>query len=529
MTPGLRGALAVAIAAGVVACGGGGSGGSPPATVVDTSALLTEDNVRAIISQAVGEASARGAKARVAVVDRIGKVLAVFAMDGAIENMTLTSGLGVTGGLDGVTGKPIADLAVITKAITAAYLSSGGNAFSTRTASQIVQDHFNPRESQQPSGPLYGVQFSQLACSDVMQVAGHGGPQPSPLGLAADPGGLPLYKNGTLVGGVGVEIDGIYTLDLDIDDIDDNVEEQVAVAGTFGFAAPADIRGDRITADGRSFRFTDKESPVADASHPPAFASLPGHLVAVPGFAAAAVIAGSRFGDPSSGTAPAPAAYVGGGAWLIVDGATGANRFPIAAGTDGKLTAAEVEAILTDAIAVAKRARGQIRRPLGSYAQVSITVVDSKGEILGLVRTPDAPVFGIDVAVQKARTAMFFSLPDAGARLRGAPPAFYLDATQPVSIGAYADALDAFLGKPGARLAPSRGRHERSATSTGPRFPTGSTGTPNGPLSKPAVFVEPVQRGTAARPGEQPIGEGRPREHRQGLRGPVRTRDQADR
>ena len=34
------------------------------------------------------------------------------------------------------------------------------------------------------------------------------------------PGGLPLYKNGTLVGGVGVIADGIYSLDLDIIDIE---------------------------------------------------------------------------------------------------------------------------------------------------------------------------------------------------------------------------------------------------------------------------------------------------------------------
>jgi len=33
------------------------------------------------------------------------------------------------------------------------------------------------------------------------------GPQRSPLGLAADPGGLPLYKNGTVVGGVGDSVE----------------------------------------------------------------------------------------------------------------------------------------------------------------------------------------------------------------------------------------------------------------------------------------------------------------------------------
>ena len=57
-------------------------------------------------------------------------------------------------------------IAAISKAVTGAYLSTEGNAFSTRTASQIVQRNFNPGETNQPGGPLFGVQFSQLACSD---------------------------------------------------------------------------------------------------------------------------------------------------------------------------------------------------------------------------------------------------------------------------------------------------------------------------------------------------------------------------
>ncbi len=47
------------------------------------------------------------------------------------------------------------------KAITAAYLSSEGNAFSTRTASQIVQEHFNPGEFGGPSGPIFGVPLAR--------------------------------------------------------------------------------------------------------------------------------------------------------------------------------------------------------------------------------------------------------------------------------------------------------------------------------------------------------------------------------
>src|SRR6185436_9308303 len=95
------------------------------------------------------------------------------------------------------------------------------------------------------------------------------GPRASPLGLAADPGGIPLYKSGTLVGGIGVELDGIYGIDRDIYDVDDQPEESIAVAGSAGFEAPADIRADRITADGRTLRFTDSVSLASDPSKAP--------------------------------------------------------------------------------------------------------------------------------------------------------------------------------------------------------------------------------------------------------------------
>src|SRR3546814_11676749 len=63
------------------------------------------------------------------------------------------------------------------------------------------------------------------------------------------------------------------------------------------------------------------------------------------------------------------------------------------------------------------RARAQIRRPLDSRAQVTISVVDTHGAVLGIVRSPDAPIFGTDVSLQKARTAAFFSGAQAGAEL----------------------------------------------------------------------------------------------------------------
>ena len=295
------------IVAGCGGDGGSGSGGCGGACETGSPTALTVADVRQVIAQAAAEAGAQGAKATIAVVDRVGNVLAVFRMNGALATFTITSGRGVTGGLEGLNILP-SELAAISKAVTGAYLSSEGNAFSTRTASQIIQQNFNPGEANQPSGPLSGVQFSQLSCSDINRQATAGtiGPKRAPLGLAADPGGLPLYKNGTVVGGIGIMADGIYTVDLDIIDSDTDVDELIAVAGTFGFAAPADRRANQITVDGRTLRYVDSESLASNPAMAPPFAAfngIAGALVDVPGYGGNPIVAGVAFGTPASGYA----------------------------------------------------------------------------------------------------------------------------------------------------------------------------------------------------------------------------------
>jgi uncharacterized protein GlcG (DUF336 family) len=465
-------------AAAALGCSSSSTSSSPPCapSCLSSSNFLSDTDVQRVIAQAVGEAQARGAPATVAVVDRVGNVLAVFQMSGAAANATIAGGRGVAGGLEGQAVP--STLAAIAKAITGAYLSSWGNAFSSRTAGQIVQQNFNPGELDAPSGPLYGVQYSQLSCSDVnthdpTQTVG---PKRSPLGLSADPGGLPLYKNGVVAGGIGVIADGVYGIDLDIFDVDSDADELIAVAGSSGFAPPDEIRGERITANGHSFRFVDSESLASNPASAPAFGTLPGALVAVVGYVGTAVVPGVAFGFPASGYAqaatPALAAL---GAFTLVD-AGGAERFPPTAGAGaGALAANEVSTILQEGLKIAQRARAQIRRPLGSSAEVSIVVVDLNGAILGLARTPDAPVFGTDVAVQKARGALLLSLPNAGALISGLP----------APVSGYQAAFAAFVGAGGALDGSTAWSTRALGLLHRPMYPDGIGSTPAGPLSQP--------------------------------------------
>ncbi|MEX0643930.1 MAG: heme-binding protein, partial [Parvularculaceae bacterium] len=425
-------------------------------------------DVERIIAQGVAEAGARGAPATFAVVDRVGNVLGVFAMTGAPSTTQIRShASGPDTGLQGVDVP--STLAAIAKAITGAYLSSGGNAFSSRTASMIVQEHFPPAPSTVglESGPLFGVQFSQLPCSDLNTrfVSGGAriGPQRSPLGLSGDPGGLPLYKDGFVVGGVGVVSDGDYGIDTNVLDVDTDAEELIAVAASTGFAAPAAIRAEEIAVDGTTLRFTDKD--VADlATNPataPAFATIngvAGALVDVPayydGFSMGNVVfAGQSFGAEASGVRQATVGEYANSDIFVLSNGVGANRYPPIAGSDSAtvlspLTATEVRAILEEAFAVMTAARGQIRRPLNSRAQVTISVVDTNGAILGIVRGPDAPVFGTDVSLQKARTAAFFSASVAAADLLGTvPPAIVLP-NPTKSVPSFVPDVRAFIPDP---------------------------------------------------------------------------------
>jgi uncharacterized protein GlcG (DUF336 family) len=431
------------------------------------------------VGQAAAELRAQSRPGWIAVTDRDAHVLAVFRMDGAAEDTVL----GIPGtapratppactaqGLQGVShaALPTAALAAISKAGTGAILSSGspgegGNAFSTRTGSFIVQEHTPPGIDFTPGGPLFGVQFSTLICSDVKTATPATESERLPLGIAGDPGGMPLYKNGTLVGGIGVESNGFYAVDRDpatLDDTDDALgEETAALAGQRGFEEPAPIRADNILADGIRLPYANAAAPGSRAPE------LPGTFVATPF-------------NPAFPRAGFPSAHFTDAVYGGVRGRTSVD-FPLRGGQAAgalSLTVGEVGDILARAAQQTMRTRAAIRQPLGSSARVSMAVVDLDGSVLGFFQNTAAPNFGVDVAVQKARTANFFSHPRAGDMLRAAGLSAY------VRDGVPLDGSIAFTSRAVGFLAQ-------------PLFPPGIDGTPEGPFSKPLPLWSPLNTG----------------------------------
>ena len=399
---------------------------------------LTVPEIQTIIGQAVEQSTAEGAASVVAVVDREGFVLGVFAMTSAPLGPVFP--VSATLPPDGASG--IND--AIARARTAAFLSSNENAFSSRTAAYIVDVHFPPGVFYTPAGPLYGVQNSNDTGCDVVRGVGPGGapisnnptPLPDPNGFSGKPGGLPLYKGGWHVGGIGVS--GSVPA----------ADEKIAVAGCRGFYAPHGIRASEIFVDGIRLAFASVDASFVTPSL--AFGALPGSVVDKVTQGAGAIVAG--------GPSPViPLATLG----LV----TGQVVFPIVPGAG--LTAGEVTTILSNAADTMSRLRAGIRMPIGVRAQTTIAVVDTTGMILGVFRPQDNTRFSLDIAVQKARTAVAYSdgtvTPALGEPIAGLPAgtaittravgwmaqAYYppgIDGTPPGPLFGIQDALPGGLG-----------------------------------------------------------------------------------
>jgi uncharacterized protein GlcG (DUF336 family) len=362
---------------------------------VVAQAQLTAADVQTIINQATTRALQISPNSVIAVTDREGDVLAVWSVNGAPP-----SALDIS--------------SCVSKAGTASYLSSNQNAFTSRTAGFIIQQHFPPGVRNTAPGPLVGVGLSNLFTSDINKFRAPGsvitfsstpGLTIVPVfgtSLDGSPGGVPLYKNVILVGGIGVTGDGrpgpvLFRSQNPFTFIPDyDIDEEVALAGQTSFRAPRSIQADNVYINGIALPYVlSPASPVGE--------TLQG--AAAPGF-------------PVTG-APPPFPYP----IATFGGVQGEIRQPIVSDpisvpinfTTPRLTAAEVASIIDFAAARARTTRAGIRLPIGVPMQVFITVTNFPNSptvpptCLGAFRTGEATLFSWDVAVQKGRTAVGFS------------------------------------------------------------------------------------------------------------------------
>ncbi|HMJ92122.1 MAG TPA: heme-binding protein [Candidatus Acidoferrum sp.] len=363
---------------------------------------MTSNEVTQVISQAIARAQQIEPDAVIAVVDREGFVLGVWSVNGA--------------GPD-----PINVLDAITKAGTASFLSSDQHAFTSRTAGFIVQQHFPPTIRNRPPGPLVGVNFSNMSFTDVNRfknphagfdplslLGGTNGAAitgPAPLtGLAGSPGGVPLFRDRLLIGGIGVAGHTRANTANPLPPLADiqrqqgyDPDEDVALAGQRGFVPPQAVAGSHVFLDGIRAAYLRSSTRVVPAQPLGTIGAI------VPPYD---VIESPVVSYPTD----------------IFGGQLCEVRAPITADTatgdisgQSRLTESEVRQILAQATARARITRAGIRLPRGQPAQVFIAVVnnpalaDTSPVILGTIRTPGATIFSWDVAVQKARTALFFS------------------------------------------------------------------------------------------------------------------------
>src|SRR5437867_6762833 len=328
----------------------------------------------------------------IAVTDREGQVLAVFRKPGAPGKAPGNFGASVDAN----------DLA-ISLARTGAFFSNDQAPLSSRTVRFISGIHFPPGISGKANAALYGIENTNRGCpltspevpafnlgQDVPQSRSLNGlPCDSlnqtgcGLGIAtgkadvfdSDPGavnggGVPIFKNGQLVGGIGVT------------GVPGPLAEFAAFAGSVpnGTFGPRPADPGVIFLDGIALPF------VAQATRPPG--TFPGVFAPVPlGFVVGPLASGRGAAGVADG-------------WLI-------GPF-----MSTELTQAEVTDIVSQAVAQALKTRAAIRLPMGISTRMVIAVSDLQGTIRGLFRMPDSTIFSIDVAVAKARNVVYFSGPN---------------------------------------------------------------------------------------------------------------------
>jgi uncharacterized protein GlcG (DUF336 family) len=338
----------------------------------DPPPVLTAADVDSVVQNAA--ASLNSEALVIAVTDRQGNILAVYQKPAAPPTAAANFGIQAD-------SKEVA----VALARTASFFTNNQAPLSSRTVRYISGIHFPPGIPFTGNAALYGIENTNRGCPfNADYIPGQAfpparsidGSQPG-LGIltgkadlndsdpsAVNPGGVPLFKQGAVVGGVGVT------------GVPPNVAEFAAFSGAIGGGfGPNPAPPGVVIIDGIALPF------VNQTTMPDGFGS---------GSADGSYVVG-----PQDSPGPAP------------EGDLVAPHD----GLVGGLTHDEVRQIVDAAVAEGNQTRAVIRLPLGSRARFAIAVADLDGTILAIHRMPDATVFSNDVAVAKARNVIFFSGP----------------------------------------------------------------------------------------------------------------------
>ena len=197
--------------------------------------VLTAAEVRQIIDRAIDTANKTRAIIRLPIGSRARMVIAVTDLDGAVL------------GLNRMPDATFFSIDVaVAKARNMVYFNSPAGvadlpgiprntASTNRTIGFGAQPLFPPGIDGADRGPFFDLYVKDAlnACTQGSQAA-----NPNQNGIVFFPGALPLYKNGVLVGGLGVSGDGVEQ------------DDYVTAAGGLGFEAPPDSRADRVFIEG---------------------------------------------------------------------------------------------------------------------------------------------------------------------------------------------------------------------------------------------------------------------------------------
>jgi uncharacterized protein GlcG (DUF336 family) len=243
-------------------------------------------------------------------------------------------------------------------------------------------------------------------------------PTAQPRGIGTLPGGIPLYENGVLVGGIGVFFPGTTGFaDEENSSLGSNYNpnkiDLSVVAEYIAFATAGGAPG---------FGF-----PIGTLNGVPA---LPGF--SLPSGPTARIDLGGitlpLFGPPGSNGTQLLVQF--GNSLGLGNANSGTNQkvdpvgdtlkngtfvpegFLVTPHAGTTMTAAQVQQVIVQGVEQAEVTRAQIRLPLNTNVKMVFSVADPKtGEILGLFRMPDATVFSIDVAVAKSRNVSYYADP----------------------------------------------------------------------------------------------------------------------